>query len=106
MVWFSLTKSAVVVNVVTDVLDFKKWLQPVIDPKLSLYSRNGEGNFSPGMHVLRLPESHHPCLPDFFYSFMVIFFFTSYQHLNSKWSIMLPITHVPARFFRSRGVFT
>jgi len=44
----------VIVNIVTDVLDVKAWLQPDIDPNLSLYSRHGHNNFHPGMHAPRL----------------------------------------------------
>lgn len=43
----------VIVNIITDSLDFKKWLQPCIDPRLALYSRHGDKNFHPGMHIFR-----------------------------------------------------
>jgi hypothetical protein len=50
---FARAPFAVIVNVVSDVLDIKAWIQPVLDPKLSLYSRHGDCNFDPGMHALR-----------------------------------------------------
>jgi hypothetical protein len=43
----------VIVNVLCDVLDFKAWLGPCIDNKLTKFSRHGRDNFHPGMHYMR-----------------------------------------------------
>jgi hypothetical protein len=45
----------VVVEVVTDTYDFKKWLgdKAILNPQLSCFSRHGPSNFHPGVHVFR-----------------------------------------------------
>jgi len=48
-------KGRVVVEVVTETLDFKTWLEAdgVLNKSLALFSRHGPSNFHPGMHIVR-----------------------------------------------------
>jgi len=47
----------IVVEVVSDTLDFAGWLKPCTNKNLALFSRHGPENFHPGMHVVRF-EAH------------------------------------------------
>ena len=43
----------VVVEIITDALDFSDWLKPCANKRLALYSRHGPDILNPGMHVMR-----------------------------------------------------
>jgi hypothetical protein len=51
----------IVVEVVSDTLDFAGWLKPCTNKNLALFSRHGPENFHPGMHVVRF-EAHDVAL--------------------------------------------
>lgn len=42
----------IIIEVVTDTLDFKDWLTPCLNNNLALFSRHDD-NLHPGMHVMR-----------------------------------------------------
>ena len=53
-------RGKVVVEIVTDTLDFQSWLEPVSNKQLALYSRHGPSNYHPGMHVVRCDRGAAP----------------------------------------------